>query len=564
MARGLRKLLGQWLLESGVIQAEQLKAALTQQQKVGKLLGETLQEMGFVSEDTLLAALAGQAKTRVIDLHDQLIDPRASELVPAAFARKHKVVPVSLENDVLTVAVANPLAVAVADELQQLTGRYIAVVAAKERDIVETIERVYRTGGKAHSVVDFSAARPQSKELDSDATALARLDVDMPVIKVVETLIETAVEKVATDIHIEPEETLVRVRFRIDGILRQEAVFPKELQPALISRIKIIANLNIAENRVPQDGRVLFSTASQRRVDLRVSTFPTVHGENVVLRVLDRERMILGLEKLGMFPANLAVFTKLIERPYGLILVTGPTGSGKTTTLYSALSHLDSVERNIITLEDPVEYELASIRQSQVNPRAGLTFASGLRAILRQDPDIILVGEIRDNETAEMAVRSALTGHLVLSTLHANDAIGAIPRLLDMGIEPFLLASSLVGVMAQRLVRTICSHCKEPAQASPQLAALAAMHAEVDEMTCYRGRGCQRCDQTGYKGRTGLFEIFPVMHELSRLIAARADSAVLRAQVLKEGMRPLLQDGLEKVAQGITTLEAVLRETMAV
>ncbi|MBI3325939.1 MAG: type II/IV secretion system protein [Nitrospinae bacterium] len=564
MAREIRKPLGQRLTESGVINTEQLELALSQQQKTGKLLGETLHDLGFISEDTLLTALADQAKAKVIDLRSRSVDPQASEAVPQAFARRHKLVPLSLQNDTLTVAMANPLDVVAADDLQQLTGRYVAVMAAKESDVFEAIDRVYGTRGEARRVVDVIKGSPRRRNLGADAGEPGVLEGDTPVIKVVETLIEKAVEKGATDIHIEPEEGLVRVRFRIDGRLREEATFPKELQPAIISRVKIIANLNIAENRLAQDGRVLFLTASKRRIDLRVSTFPTVHGENVVLRVLDRERMVLGLEKLGMSPENLAIFKKPLERPHGLILVTGPTGSGKTTTLYSALSHLNSLERNIITLEDPVEYELPLIRQSQVNPKAGLTFASGLRAVLRQDPDVILIGEIRDNETAEMAVRSALTGHLVFSTLHANDAVSAIPRLLDMGIEPFLLASSLVAVMAQRLVRTICTACREPAEPSAQLAALAALHAEAKEITCSQGRGCRRCDQTGYRGRTGIFEILLVTSEMSRLIATRADSEVLREQALKGGMRPLLHDGLEKVAQGMTTLEAVLREVMAV
>ncbi|OHB93266.1 MAG: type II secretion system protein GspE, partial [Planctomycetes bacterium RIFCSPHIGHO2_12_FULL_52_36] len=358
----------------------------------------------------------------------------------------------------------------------------------------------------------------------------------------------------ATDLHIEPEETLVRTRYRVDGVLCQGATIPKKFLSAVTVRVKIMSGMNISEARIPQDGRIK-TTVNGRAVDIRVNSFPTTFGETVAMRLLDKEKLVRGLESLGFFPSNLEIFKKMINKPHGIILVTGPTGSGKTTTLYSTLTFLNSLERKIITVEDPVEYELPLIRQSQINPKAGLTFAVGLRAILRQDPDVIFVGETRDGETAEMAVRSALTGHLVFSTLHTNDAMGAIPRLIDMGVEPFLVSSSLVGVIAQRLVRILCKQCKE--ETTPDPVRLKDMNWEGQLTKCYKGKGCTDCRGTGYRGRIALIELLTVTPELSELIVKRADDSAMKALAISQGMKTLKEDGLEKIRQGITSLEEV-------
>ena len=366
-----------------------------------------------------------------------------------------------------------------------------------------------------------------------------------------------AIKEEATDIHIEPEGDSLGVRFRIDGILHVRPFINKTLQPAVITRIKIMANMDISESRLPQDGRISFKWEG-KSFDLRVSTFPTIHGEKVVTRILDKERIILGLEQLGLKPAVLSIFRKSVTRPHGVILVTGPTGSGKTTTLYSTLNYVTSAEKNVMTLEDPVEYEIPNIQQSQINPRAGLTFASGLRAMLRQDPDIILVGEMRDPETADVAIRAALTGHLVFSTLHTNDAIGAIPRLLDMGIHPSLMASTFVAIIGQRLVRQICPNCKEPVKNDEAVLKLLGIE-ESGEHVFYRGKGCMRCYETGYRGRIGIFEVLAVSANLAQMITSKITESTILKIAKEEGMTTMMDDGVEKAKQGLTTLDEVIR-----
>ncbi|RKY01356.1 type II secretion system protein GspE [Candidatus Poribacteria bacterium] len=462
-------------------------------------------------------------------------DREALKLIPKRFALENKVVPISVRGGVLTVAMADPDDLQLVSSIESMTNLFVEPVRADEEEIIRAIEEGYE---------------------EASARGDEEVTVDTSVVALVDSLIARGIRNRATDIHIEPEREQVRTRYRIDGLLQLGPVLPKEILPGLVTRIKIMANMNISERRLPQDGGFSFSYEG-REVDIRVSTLPTIHGEKVVMRILDKERIKFGLEYLGFSQENLITMRRLINRTSGIILVTGPTGSGKTTTLYSALSELNTIEKNIITLEDPVEYELPSINQTQINPKAGLTFASGLRSILRQDPDIIMVGEIRDSETLEVAIRAALTGHLVLSTLHANSAAGAIPRLLNMGAEPFLLASSLIGVIAQRLVRVICEECKEEDRPRPELLRLLGL--DEDEGPFYRGRGCESCNNTGYKGRTGIFEILVNSKEISELIMRKADSEEIEEAARRAGMRTMIEDGLQKAKAGITTLEEIVR-----
>ena len=543
--------LGERLINAGVITEDQLELALKEQKRTGELLGEILQNLGFVTEDALSSSLADQAGVRKIDLENYLIDSAVLKLVPEELARRYKLLPLSLEDNHLTIAMANTFDIIALDEIQKITRAYVEPLSATESEIVSAIEQHYGMGSEASNLFEEIIRMAESGSVREED--LAR---QSPVVRLVDQLIIRGVKMGATDIHLEPEEKTMRVRYRIDGILQSGPSIPKSLQAPTTTRLKIMADLNISENRLPQDGKITFYMG-KKRVDLRVSTFPTVLGENVVLRILDKSKLILGLEKLGFTHENLDIFKKLLNRTHGIILVTGPTGSGKTTTLYSALSHINSMEKNIVTLEDPVEYELPLICQSQINPKAGLTFAKGLRSILRQDPDIILVGEMRDAETAEMAIRSALTGHLVFSTLHTNDSAGTIPRLLDMGMEPFLIASSLIGIMAQRLIRVICPKCREAAE--PEVAILEQLNIKPNGHTFYHGRGCAECNNTGYRGRIAIFELLTITPEIKKLIAERAESNFILKAATENGMVTLLQDALKRAFQGQTTLEEVLR-----
>ncbi|MBI4610588.1 MAG: Flp pilus assembly complex ATPase component TadA [Candidatus Rokubacteria bacterium] len=548
------KPLGAYLLQAGLISKEQLEMALREAKTSGELLGEVLIRLGFAAADDLSMALAEQAGIPRIDLGQHRPDPELSALIPEPFARKHTVVPISKDGFTLTVAMGNIFDVAAIDDLQRKTKLFIKVVWARESEIKNTLDLAYSAQGGRRAATEEEVQQAEARA----GAAEASVSVETPVTKLVEELFQKASKEGATDIHINPDEKSMRTRFRFDGILYSGPTIPKELHPSIITRIKILAGLNISENRLPQDGRILYHDGPYR-LDLRVSTFPTIHGENVVIRVLDKNRSF-GLEQLGFTPNKLVIFKRLIEKPYGLILVTGPTGSGKTTTLYSALTHINSQEVNIVTLEDPVEYEVPLVRQCQINPRAGLTFVTGLRAILRHDPDIILVGEMRDLETVETTVRAALTGHLVFSTFHTNDAVGTIPRMLEMGVEPFLVASSLLAVVGQRLVRVIHTHCKT--EVTPDDEILARVGSKAREVeTFYKGKGCAGCNQTGYRGRLGIFELLEVTPRISQLIAQKAEPAALYKAVLDEGMETMFQDGLKKVAAGVTTLEELIRVT---
>lgn len=553
--------IGEVLVKSNKITKEQLHQALLEQRKTKEYLGKLLVRQGLLSQEDMASALAEQSGVRRADLQTHPIDPAALQLVPLPFAQKHKILPLSIKNGRIQVAMANPLDIMLIDEVKAMTKIEVEVLVAIENEIIKAKDELLKQGSeveretteKTEASLEEAIKKTEQIEIAKDYERLAD---HRPIINLVNKIILNALKAEATDIHIEPEENTVRVRYRIDGIIHQFGSIKKNLQSSLITRTKILSNLDISENRIPQDGRFEFQ-ADNRKIDLRVSTFPGVFGENIVMRILDKERMILGLEKLGFSNQILAIYKKAIIKQNGIILVTGPTGSGKTTTLYSTLSQLNSEEKNIITLEDPVEYLLPKVRQSQINLKAGLTFASGFRAILRQDPDVILIGEIRDSETMEMATRAALTGHLVFSTLHTNDAPGAVTRLLDMGLEPFLLASSLIAVLSQRLIRVNCRHCKVIDHPDKNL--ISAAGWEKRKIALYKGKGCTRCNYTGYRGRIGIFEVLRVTPKIGKLIMERKESRSIKGEAMAEGMNTMLKDGLLKAERGITTLDEVFR-----
>jgi type IV pilus assembly protein PilB len=544
------KPLGQLLLEQGAITAEQLQMAEREHRRTGEPLGEILVRLGFTTEEVVSSALAAQAGVPHVDLRKERLDRSLKELIPEELAKSAKVVPLRRHGNRLTVAMADYFDIRTIDQLTQMTGLLIDVVAAPESDIETAIERLYTVDGVTE-ILEADARITEEGELPGRAETA-------PVVQLVDRLITQAIRRGATDVHIEPEERIIRTRFRQDGILVPGPTLPLHMLPALISRIKIMAKMNISETRLPQDGRIDFR-AGRKEVDLRVSTFPTLWGESVVLRILDREQLVLGLEHLGFTEENLAEYREMISRPYGIILVTGPTGSGKTTTLYSTLLEINSLDKKIITLEDPVEYHFPLIQQAQINPKAGLTFARGLRAIFRQDPDVILVGEIRDFETLEMAIRAALTGHLVFSTVHTNDAPSTISRLIDMEVEPYMIVSTLIAILAQRLVRLLCTHCKRAVPVStPLRKRLEEQGIPVPEQV-FEPVGCDQCNGAGYRGRRGVFELLAIDERVSELVMNRASAGELRRSAIEHGMRTMYHDGLLKLAAGLTTLEEVLR-----
>ncbi|MBN1830328.1 MAG: type II secretion system ATPase GspE [Deltaproteobacteria bacterium] len=492
-------------------------------------------------------------------------EPIVVENLSPTFMKQAKFVPIALENDRLTIAIANPDDSYTIDALEFAYGFPVQVVKGKEEDILENIERLFGTGTQSIETIIEEAGRSIfeiSPDGDADADHLRDLASEAPIIRLVNRLVVNAMESRASDIHFEPFEREFKVRYRIDGVLHDIESPPPRLQAAIISRVKIMAKLDIAERRLPQDGRIKLKIGD-KELDFRVSTIPTIFGESVVMRILDRETLILDLEKLG-FPAELYdQYIELISQPYGMILVTGPTGSGKTSTLYTTLAKINSSEKKIITLEDPVEYQLRGVNQIHVNPKIGMTFANGLRSIVRQDPDIILVGEIRDKETAEISIQSALTGHLLFSTLHTNDAPGAISRLLDMKVESFLLSSTLLGVLAQRLVRVICPDCKTEMKPDDRLIrSMGLREEELAATVFYGGKGCETCRNTGYLGRTAIFEYLPIDDDVRREINARSSTEQIKDVALHKGMVSLRRDGWRKVQHGITTISEVLRVTL--
>ena len=550
MAVRQAKPLPELLLEQGGLSREQLQGAQADAAKSGQPLKRVLVQRGLMTEQDLAGIVAAQSGVMSIDLANHLIKPDVAQLIPESLARKHLLIPVFKIGDSLTVAMEDPLNFFAIDEVRLKTKCEIKTVAAGETSIRQAIDQLYGATGTIADVARAiqDAALPQK---DEEAAAEA------PVIRLVNLLIMQAVKERASDIHIEPGEAALRTRLRVDGMLSEVNGPPAALHSAVVSRIKVLARLDIAEKRKPQDGRFRLKL-EDKEIDLRVSTVPTQFGEKVVMRLLDSAGAVLSLEQLGLDEPLRVQVERLIQAPHGLLLVTGPTGSGKTTTLYASLRLLNSVERNIITIEDPIEYQLAGVNQVQVNPKADVTFASALRSFLRQDPDVIMVGEIRDRETAEIAIQAALTGHFVFSTLHTNDASGSLTRLIEMEIEPFLVASSVIGVLAQRLVRVICPKCKEPVRPP---ASVSRELRVAQDATLFHGAGCASCKQTGYKGRIGIFELLPVTEAVKHLIVAKAPAHAIRDAGRAAKMRTLREDGLAKALAGLTTVEEVLRAT---
>ncbi|MGD8382963.1 MAG: ATPase, T2SS/T4P/T4SS family [Syntrophobacterales bacterium] len=549
-----RKRLGEILRDEGVISEQQLQAALERQKtEKGLRIGEVLVAMGAATAEDVAQAIWQQRQIPYVDLDNYALDPKVIELVPEKLARAYLALPIFKIGNALTVAMADPLNVIAVDDLRSKTGCEIETVISTEEKIVRCLENYYRMDESITQLIS------DASQDDSEGTADASVDTEAPMIKLANLIIQQAVRDGASDVHIEPGEDDVKVRYRIDGVLQEIKTVPKTLQEAVASRFKVWAEIDIAKKRSAQDGR-FFAKADGKQIEVRVSTFPTIYGENLVMRILDPTATILELKTLGLPPAIFDSYIKLVKATQGMVLVTGPTGSGKTTTLYATLDTVRDPALNIITIEDPVEYRLEGIRQTQVNPQAGVTFAAGLRAIVRQDPDVIMVGEIRDLETAQMAVRASLTGHVVFSTLHTNDAPGSITRLLDIGVEPFLISSGVTGVLAQRLARTVCRSCKEPYVPSEEVLEQFGIAERAKGRKFFRGRGCQGCRFSGYRGRIGVYELLMVTDAIRDLINQRKSDTEIRKAALKTGdLRTLYRDGLEKAAKGITTLEEISR-----
>jgi type IV pilus assembly protein PilB len=554
------KQLGDILLEGGLVSRDQLDSAVLEQNRLGRSLGRVLVDQGVLTESQLVASLAAQIGMRFVDLSDIQIDGSALARVPAHVARRHTAIPIGYDEGKLLVAMADPANVFAIDDIKSIAGQrgYVDVkpVVATRNDVLSAIDRYYRAGDE----LDDLTTEMDAGEEEEDLSKVKEITEDAPIVRYVNLLITQAIQDRASDIHLEPTETDLRVRYRIDGVLHEVMRSPRAIQSGVISRLKIMADINIAERRIPQDGR-LSVTDHGAKVDLRVATLPTVWGEKIVMRILDNSTARMDLSDLGFSPYNFTIFEKSYLKPYGMILVTGPTGSGKSTTLYATLNVVNKPEVNIITVEDPVEYRLPGVNQVQVNPKAGLTFAAALRSILRSDPDIVLIGEIRDHETAQIAIEASLTGHLVLSTLHTNDAPSAVTRLTEMGIEPFLVGSALDCVLAQRLARRLCSKCKEQYEPTAEQLESIRFQPRPDALpaTFYRPIGCSNCAKTGYKGRLALHEVMAVDEEIERLTVQRASATTINEVAVEHGMRLLREDGLLKASLGITSLDEIFR-----
>lgn len=555
---------GDLMVSRGVLTLEQLDQALRRKRTTGEELPITVIKGGMASSEQVLRLLADFLDIPYLELSDYNIDKAAFSCMPKERWYKYGVLPVFLIGNVLTVAMSNPTDVGLIDAIRTETGKDIEPAVSTAEAISAALEQHFGPNVRLDGAMDevIQKIRQEQKPEDDKKSAdnLKKLAEDAPVIQLVNLVIGQAIKDGASDIHVEPDEDCLRVRNRVDGVLRETLLPPKNLQAAISSRIKILAEMDIAETRIAQDGRFQVNL-DNKEVDIRCSVLPTVYGENIVMRILDKSSLMLNLEDLGMAQEMFKRLKSILGSSYGIILVTGPTGSGKTTTLYSCLNYLNNTEVNIITVEDPVEYRLKLIRQSQVNVKAGLTFASGLRSILRQDPDIVMVGEIRDSETAKIAVEAALTGHLVLSTLHTNDAPGALTRLSEMGVEPFLIASSTVGVIAQRLVRKICTKCKVKYRPSVELLKEIGLDPQRREWIFYKGEGCNNCKKSGYRGRCGIYEVMVLDEEIRKLCLQHASTDQIKRAALKAGMRTLRQDGLLKVVNGITSVEEVMQAT---
>jgi type IV pilus assembly protein PilB len=591
--------LGELLVKRNFITLDQLKKAIDETKFKGGRLETNLVRLGFVKEDDLLSFLSAQYRVPSVKLSKIEINPNVIKLVPASKAKDFLIIPIQRVGPKLTLAMTDPSNIVAIDEIKFMTGFNVEPVVASETEIIDAIKKYYGGGGslagKGTTSIDAGSYNldeegPTSIDpslmIDDDTVNVDDFDalvhgavdnievietqqmdeggeIEGPIIKIVNGILIKAIKLGASDIHYEPYERIFRVRYRIDGMLRREMALPNKIRNAIVSRLKIMARLDIAEKRLPQDGRIKLRMGKGREMDFRVSTLPILFGEKVVLRLLDKSALQLDMTKLGFEPWSLEELKKAIHKPVGMILVTGPTGSGKTTTLYSVLSELNKETENVMTAEDPVEYNFMGINQVQMHEDIGLTFASSLRSFLRQDPDIIMVGEIRDFETAQISIQAALTGHLVLSTLHTNDAPGTITRIIDMGIEPFLISSSVILVLAQRLARKVCMDCREPIKVHPQLLIdLGVPPDEAKSFPVYKGKGCPICNNTGYKGRIGLYEAMPMKEEVKELILGRASASEIKKEALRLGMKTLRQSGIYKVKEGMTTIEEVVRTTM--
>jgi len=556
--------LGELLVKENLITPEQLKKAIEEQKATGGRLGSSLTKLGYVTDEELLSFLSKQYNVPAINLDEFEIDKEIARKIPENIARKHLVIPVNQAGSTLIVATSDPTNLAVTDEIKFLTGYNVEFVAATENAIKKAIEKYFEVSTDYQEIIDEAAEEYEvvGEEENIDVKTLEKASEEAPVIKLVNSILNDAIKRGASDIHIEPYEKMFRIRFRIDGMLYEIMKPPLSLKNAIASRIKIMAKLDIAERRRPQDGRIKIRYADGKDIDFRVSVLPTLFGEKIVLRLLDKSNLQLDMTKLGFNEKQLKEFKEAVHKPYGMVLVTGPTGSGKTTTLYSALSELNQISKNVSTAEDPVEYNIPGVNQVQMHEEIGLNFAAALRAFLRQDPNIIMVGEIRDYETAEIAVKAALTGHLVLSTIHTNDAPSTINRLLNMGIEPFLVASSVHAILAQRLVRKICEKCKEEIDVDKKvLIDIGMSEAEAKNTKVYKGKGCNVCSNTGYKGRIAVYEILTIGEEIRELILAGASANEIKKEAMRLGMMTMRQSAIELLKKGLTTIDEVVRVT---
>jgi len=560
----IKKKIGDVLVEKGLISAERLAEGLEIQRTTGSRLGEILVKKDYITEDQLVEAVSERLDIPRISLGSMVIDPHVIHSVSVDLARRYTLIPVFAVGNTLTLAMTDPLNIIAIDEIKYITGKNIQRTVATAAEIKDAIDEYYSVADSMHTIIGarFDAADAATETDDQKAGGEEKAEA--PVVKLVNLIISKAVKDNAADIHIEPEENRIRIRYRVDGIMREEAAPPKSMQAELVSRIKVAAELDVSEQRIPQDGRLAVNVDGAP-IDLRVSTLPTIHGEKIVIRVLDRRSLQLTFANLGFNESVEAVWQNTIHKPEGLVLITGPTSSGKTSTLYTTLKDINSVEKNIITVEDPVEYSLPLIVQIQINEKAGLTFPSTLRAMLRQNPDIIMVGEIRDRETAQMAIRSALTGHLVFSTMHTNDAPSAVARLVDMGIERYLVASAVKAVLAQRLIRLNCPRCLESYEPSAIVRARAGLsEAAASVIKFRRGAGCKHCRGTGFKGLTGVFELVAVNGSISEMIIEGKSLTTISDEARKGGYRPLLEMGMDKVAEGLICLEELIKQTYSI
>lgn len=547
--------LGELLLYYGKITKDQLDSALEEQKKSKKKIGEILADKGYVTENDIIEVLEFQLGYPHVDLSKFIINPKAISLIPESLVRRYDLIPIDIKDNYLVVAMADPLNIIAIDDLKLHAKYDIQPVISTRSSIIKAINKFYRDKTTENVLREFVESYDIDDSEDFDDEDQIEIS-NAPVVRLINSTIQQAVDMRASDIHIEPFSEDIRIRFRIDGDLQEIMKLSKNTLSPLVTRIKIIGKMDIAEKRIPQDGRVEV-TVSNRKIDIRISTIPTVYGEKIVLRLLDRDNFLISKEKLGFTQRNLEFFERLLKQPYGMLLIAGPTGSGKTTTLYAILKELNSIEKNIITIEDPVEYKMEGINQVQINPKAGLTFASGLRSILRQDPDVIMVGEIRDTETAHIALRAAITGHFVLSTLHTNDSPSTVMRMVDMGVEPYLVSTALIGVVSQRLVKKLCDNCKVPYEASYSEKQLLGIAPE-ESLILYKPRSCNKCNN-GYLGRRGIHEIMHVNEDMRRLINEGRNADDLRTCAINSGMITLLDNSIELVLNGITSIEEILR-----